>query len=199
YTDVEYPNLQYHFAPIHAVYQGVRPTLHQAFTTQLDQLRPRSSGEVNLLSSDPAHRPAAHFNYLSDAFDLMELTEAVKRIRELISQPAFDEFRGQELKPGPSVQSDKDIEHFLRAQSSTDYHPSCTCRMGNDDLAVVDEHMRVHGLERLRVVDASVMPDVVSGNLNAPTQMIAMRAADFILDRPQLEPYRPPFAFEHDA
>jgi choline dehydrogenase len=197
YTAVEYPNLQYHFAPVFAVYHGARPILHQAFTTQLDQLRPRSKGEVKLLSADPTHRPAAYFNYLSDTFDVAELTEAVKRIRELIAQPAFDEFRGKELKPGLGVQSDKDIEHFLRAQSSTDYHPSCTCRMGNDELAVVDEGLRVHGLDRLCVVDASVMPDVVSGNLNAPTQMIALRAADFILGRPQLSPYRPPFAFEH--
>lgn len=197
YTDVDYPNLQYHFAPIFAVYQGARPTLHQAFTTQLDQLRPRSKGEVKLLSADPAHRPAAYFNYLSDTFDVVELTEAVKRIRELIAQPAFDEFRGKELKPGLETQSDKDIERFLRAHSSTDYHPSCTCRMGNDELAVVDGELRVHGVDRLRVVDASVMPDVVSGNLNAPTQMIALRAADFMLGRPQLSPYRPPFAFEH--
>ncbi len=197
YTDVEYPNLQYHFAPIHAVYNGTQPTLHQAFTTQLDQLRPRSKGRIELLSPDPTSRPAAYFNYLSDPFDVGELAEAVKRIRELIAQPAFDAFRGKELKPGPDVKSDKDIEHFLRAESSTDYHPSCTCRMGNDEMAVVDQEMRVHGLERLRVVDASVMPDVVSGNLNAPTQMMALRAADFILGRTPLPPFRPQFAFEN--
>jgi len=195
YTDVEFPNLQYHFAPIHAVYEGARPTLHQAFTTQLDQLRPRSRGEVKLLSGDPTHRPAATFNYLSDPFDVAELTEAVKRIRELIAQPAFDEFRGKEIKPGPQIRTDADIAGFLRAATSTDYHPSCTCRMGDDDMAVVDEEMRVHGIESLRVVDASVMPDVVSGNLNAPTQMMALRAADFILGRKPLAPNRPRFDF----
>ena len=196
YADVEYPNLQYHFGPVYAVYEGTRPILHQAFTTQLDQLRPRSTGEIKLLSADPAHRPAAHFNYLSDSFDVGELTEAVKRIRELIAQPAFDEFRGREIKPGPHVQSDKDIERFLRAASITDYHPSCSCRMGNDEMAVVDQEMCVHGVERLRVVDASVMPDVVSGNLNAPTQMMALRAADFILGRDPPPPFRPRFSFD---
>ena len=195
YTEVEFPNLQYHFAPIYAVYDGARPTLHQAFTTQLDQLRPRSRGEVKLLSADPAKRPAATFNYLSDPFDVNELTEAVKRIRELIAQPAFDEFRGKEVKPGPQVRTDKEIVDFLRAETSTDYHPSCTCRMGNDDMAVVDQEMRVHGIDGLRVIDASIMPDVVSGNLNAPTQMMALRGADFILGRDPLAPSRPHFNF----
>lgn len=195
YTNVEFPNLQYHFAPIYAVYDGARPTLHQAFTTQLDQLRPRSRGEVKLMSADPTHRPAVTFNYLSDPFDITELTEAVKRIRELIAQPAFDEFRGKEIKPGPQVRTDAEIVDFLRAATSTDYHPSCTCRMGDDDMAVVDQEMRVHGIESLRIIDASVMPDVVSGNLNAPTQMMALRAADFILGRESLPANRPHFNF----
>lgn len=196
YTEVEYPNLQYHFAPIHAEYTGTKINLFQAFTTQLDQLRPRSRGEIRLLSANPEHRPAAHFNYLSDPFDLDELVQAVKRIRELISQPAFDQFRGQELLPGPGVISDADIEHYVRINTTTDYHPSCSCRMGNDEMAVVDQEMRVHGLQGLRVIDASVMPDIVSGNLNAPTQMMALKASDFILGREPLHKFRPPFHFE---
>ena len=95
YTEVEYPNLQYHFAPVHYEYHGTEIKLFPGFTTQLDQLRPRSRGNIRLLSADPSHRPAAYFNYLSDPFDAAELVEAVKRIRELISQPAFDEFRGR--------------------------------------------------------------------------------------------------------
>ena len=197
YTEVEYPNLQYHFAPVHYEYRGNNIKLFQGFTTQLDQLRPRSRGEVRLLSANPAHRPAAYFNYLSDPFDLCELVEAVKRIRELISQPAFDEFRGRELFPGPEMTSEKDLETYVRAEANTDYHPSCSCRMGTDDMAVVDEEMRVHGIEGLRVVDASVMPDVVSGNLNAPTQMIALKAADYILGRPQLPEFHAKFHFQH--
>lgn len=196
YSEVEFPNLQYHFAPVHYEYHGNEIKLFQGFTTQLDQLRPRSRGEIRLLSANPAHRPAAHFNYLSDPFDLAELVEAVKRIRELISQPAFDELRGKELFPGPAASSNRDIENYIRATVDTDYHPSCSCRMGTGEMAVVDEEMRVHGLEGLRVVDASVMPDIVSGNLNAPTQMIALRAADFILGRSPLPKYHASFHFQ---
>jgi choline dehydrogenase len=195
YSHVEFPNLQYHFAPIHSEYDGTKVSLYQGFTTQLDQLRPRSRGEIKLLSSDPAHRPAAHFNYLSDSFDIQEMVEAVKRIRELISQPAFDEFRGEELEPGPATTSDRDIEKFIRAATSTDYHPSCSCRMGNDEMAVVDQEMRVRGIDALRVVDASAMPDIVSGNLNAPTQMMALKAADLILNREPLPPFKAAFQF----
>ena len=186
YSPVEYPNLQYHFAPVQYALEGNHIKLFQGFTTQLDQLRPRSRGEIRLLSANPAHRPAAQFNYLSDPFDVKELVEAVKRIRELIAQPGFDDFRGAEVAPGPDCKTDQDLEHYVRAYAETDYHPSCSCRMGFDEMAVVDDQMQVHGIGSLRVVDASVMPDIVSGNLNAPTQMIACRAADYILDRGQL-------------
>jgi len=147
----------------------------------VDQLRPASRGHIALVSADPAERPAVHFNYLSDALDLRELREGYAKINELISQPAFDALRGERSDPAPDVESDAQIENWIRATASSDFHPSCSCRMGNDDNAVVDAEMKVHGLEGLRVVDASVMPAIVSGNLNAPTQMIAARAADFIL------------------
>jgi choline dehydrogenase len=196
YSEVEYSNLQYHFAPVHYEYQGSDIKLFQGFTTQIDQLRPRSSGRIELLSADPSQRPAAIFDYLSDPFDTRELVEAVKRTRELMSQPSFDEFRGKELYPGPETTSDKDIERYVRATASTDYHPSCSSRMGFDDMAVVDDEMRVHGVDGLRVVDASVMPDIVSGNLNAPTQMIALRAADFILGRKPLPEFHASFHFD---
>ena len=195
YTEVEHPNFQYHFAPVHYEYHGRSIRLYQGFTAQLDQLRPRSRGQVRLLSADPAQRPAAHFNYLSDPFDLGELVEAVKKIRELISQPAFDHLRGEELYPGSEATSDRDIEDYIRGHATTDYHPSCSCRMGHDEMAVVDEETRLRGLDGLRVVDASVMPDIVSGNLNAPTQMIALKAADMILGRPQLPPFHARFHF----
>jgi choline dehydrogenase len=118
-----------------------------------------------------------------------------KKARELISQPAFDEFRGVELIPGPQVQSEADIEQFIRDAAETDYHPSCTCAMGAGEMAVVDDQMKVHGIKNLRVVDASVMPQIISGNLNAPTQMIAARAADMILGKEQLGPIKATFAF----
>ncbi len=193
---VDFPNLQYHFAPVHHEYHGEKIKLFQGFITQLDQLRPRSRGEIRLLSADPAHRPAAYFNYLSDSYDMIELSEAVMCIRELLSQPAFDELRGKELRPGSDMTSKADIERYIRANATTDYHPCCSCRMGSDEMAVVDEELRVHGVDGLRVVDASVMPDIVSGNLNAPTQMMAYRAADFILGRNQLPDFHASFHFQ---
>ncbi len=199
YREVEYPNLQYHFAPIHTVYEGTRITLFNGFTTQIDQLRPRSRGQVRLLSADPQRRPAAFFNYLSDPLDLQELVEAVKRIRELIAQPAFDEFRGEEVEPGAGDVSDAAIEQFIRQAANTDYHPSCSCRMGTDEMAVVDQEMKVHGLDGLRVVDASAMPDIVSGNLNAPVQMMALKASDRILNRQPMPPSQVDFAFNHHS
>jgi len=180
---VDYPNLQYHYAPISASYEGRRLKLSQAFTLQVDQLRPASKGHVALISDDPAERPAVHFNYLADAFDLRELCEGYEKINEVVSQPAFDAFRGARCDPAPDVKSKTQVEDWIRATASTDFHPSCSCRMGIDDSSVVDAEMKVHGLEGLRVVDASVMPTIVSGNLNAPTQMIAARAADFILGK----------------
>lgn len=191
----DYPNLQYHFAPIHSIYHEHKITLHQGFTAQIDHLRPRSCGTVQLRSADPADAPRVRFNYLLEPFDLAKLTMAVKRARELIAQPAFDAWRGDELSPGAAVQSDRAIAQFIRATAQTDYHPSCSCRMGDDAMAVVDAQLRVHGTTGLRVVDASVMPDIVSGNLNAPVQMLAMKAADMILGRPPLPPFTAPFAF----
>ena len=113
-----------------------------------------------------------------------------------MQQPAFDAYRGTRINPAPDLRSDSDMEAFVRETASTDYHPCGTCRMGNDDMAVVDGELKVHGIDGLRVVDASNMPDIVSGNLNAPTQMIASRAADFILGRDPLPTERPQFHFE---
>ena len=196
---VPYPNLQYHFAPVVADFEGRRIKLSQAFTVMVDQLRPRSRGRLRLRTANPPDAPAVRFNYLADEFDLGELIEAVRAARELVSQPAFDEFRGRQLAPGPDVTSDSDIAAWIRSTTSSDFHPSCTCRMGDDGKAVVDEEMKVHGIEDLRVVDASVMPQIVSGNLNAPVQMIAERAADFIRARPQLPAFHARFHFDEPA
>jgi len=193
--DAVHPNLQYHFAPVFAEWQGRKIRLHQGFVLQADQLRPKSRGEIKLHSNDPNDRPAAHFNYLSHSDDLTELVEAMRTKDHLLQQPAFDEFRGERINPAPSLRSDRDLAQWVRANASTDYHPCGTCRMGSDAMAVVDAEMKVYGVDALRVVDASVMPDIVSGNLNAPTQMIAERAADWILGIPQLPPQQAPFHF----
>jgi len=183
---VDYPNLQYHFAPVSASYQGSKIILSQGFTLQVDQLSPASKGHIALNSANPHDKPAAHFNYLSEAHDLQELREGYRKINELVMQPAFIAFRGDRTDPVPEIKADSEVENWIRQTASTDFHPSCTCRMGNNDDSVVDAEMKVHGIESLRVVDASVMPEIVSGNLNAPTQMIAARAADFILGRKPL-------------
>jgi choline dehydrogenase len=197
--DVPYGNLQYHFAPVGTEYVNERIQLSQAFTANLDQLRPRSKGNIKLYSDNPRDAPVVRFNYLTDDFDARELVEAVRATRDLVAQPVFDEFRGRQLDPAPDITSDKDIEAWVRATATTDYHPSCSCRMGNDELAVVDEEMKVHGIEALRVVDASVMPQIISGNLNAPVQMMAERASDFIRGRDQLPAFHARFDFNEPA
>jgi len=194
-SEVAYPNLQYHFGPFHAEYSGRTIKLNQAFSIHVDQLRPKSVGCIALNSADPSDKPAAHFNYLNDEEDLQDLIDGVKLTRKLIAQPAFDEFRGAQLIPGPAINSDREIAAWIKATSSTDFHPSCSCRMGLDEESVVDAEMRVHGIESLRVVDASVMPQIISGNLNAPTQMIAERAADYILGKEQLAAINASFYF----
>ncbi len=195
-SDFPHPNLQYHFGAVWPEYRGRDIRLHQAWTMSADQLRPFSRGHVRLTSANPADPPVARFNYLSDRRDVIELMDGVRRMEEIFAQKAFDPFRGERILPAPGIRDDEELEAFVRETANTDYHPCGTCRMGHDPMAVVDGEMRLHGIERLRVVDASVMPDVVSGNLNAPTQMIAARAADFILGRPQLPPFRPAFHFE---
>eukprot|EP00035_Acanthoeca_spectabilis_P019141 m.415685 g.415685 ORF g.415685 m.415685 type:complete len:575 (+) comp16824_c1_seq17:2209-3933(+) len=197
---VGYPNLQYHFCPVVSTYNGSHLTLSAGYQVQIDQLRPHSRGAVTLATADPAAPPAALFNYLSDPRDLAELVDAYRTGQDLLAQPAFDGFRGKAALPvtGTRLHTDAEIEAWVRGTSGTDYHPCGTCKMGRGDdaTAVVDAELRVIGVEGLRVIDASVMPEVVSGNLNAPTQMIALRGADMIRGLPQLAPERPPFHFE---
>ena len=190
-----HPNLQYHFTPVYSEWRGRKIRLQQGYQLNCDQLRPKSKGEVKLRSRDPRERPATFFNYLSDPHDVQELIEGMNLMNELLTQPAFDEFRGSRITPAPAITTRNELENWVRANASTDYHPCGTCRMGNDTHAVVDQELRVHGIEGLRIVDASVMPDIVSGNLNAPTQMIAERAADYLMGRPQLPEAHAKFHF----
>ena len=154
-------------------------TLHACF------LRPRSRGRITLATNRASDKPRIEANYLGDAegFDLRMMVECAKVSREIFAQPAFDAYRGAPIYPARSDLTDAELVEFIRAKAETVYHPVGTCRMGNDDGAVVDPHLRVRGVEGLRVVDASVMPTLPGGNTNAPTIMIAERAADLILGR----------------
>ena len=194
----KYPNLQYHFAAAYNKYIGRKIVLSQGFLLQCDQLRPKSKGEVTLKSNNPYESPSSFFNYLSHPHDIKELREGFKKMIEIISQPAFDEFRGKRISPSPDINGDNDIDLWIRETATSDYHPCGTCKMGEGPEAVVNENLQVHGFKNLYVVDASVMPDVVSGNLNAPTQMIAERASDFILDKKQLNPLKANFHFQNN-
>jgi choline dehydrogenase len=153
-------------------------------------MRSRSRGWVRLRSTDPAEPPRILFNYLSEPDDLLEMRACVRLTREIFAQPAFDRYRGREIQPGDGVQSDAEIDAFVRRHVESAYHPCGTCRMGDeqDAMAVVDPQTRVRGLAGLRVVDSSIMPSVTTGNLNAPTIMLAEKAADHILGRGLLPP-----------
>ncbi|MFO1352612.1 MAG: choline dehydrogenase [Gammaproteobacteria bacterium] len=189
---VEQPDLQYHFLPIAMNYDGSHAQSTHGFQAHVGPMRPTSAGYIALRSSNPADPPAILFNYLRTEGDRREMRAAVRLTREIFARPAFDPYRGAELAPGSTVQTDADIDAFVRAHAESAYHPSCSCKMGEDVLAVVDGNMRVHGVENLRVVDASIMPSVVSGNLNAPTIMLAEKAADIILGAPPLAPEQTP-------
>ena len=130
-------------------------------------MRPTSTGFVKLKSTDPRDQPRIQFNHLMTENDRLEIREGVRLTREILAQEALTPYRGKELAPGVDVQSDAEIDAFARANGETSHHPSCTCKMGYDDMAVVDGEGRVHGVENLRVVDASIMPKVVTANLNA--------------------------------
>jgi choline dehydrogenase len=158
-------------------------------------MRSKSRGWVRLKSADPHDKPRILFNYLSEADDWTEMRACVRLTREIFAQASFDRYRGREIQPGNDVQSDEQIDAFIRAKVESAYHPSCTCKMGSaqDPQAVVDPDTRVHGLEGLRVVDSSIMPSVTTGNLNAPTIMLAEKAADHIMGHGLLPPEHAPF------
>jgi len=186
--DLAAPDLQMHFLPgvssgrIRGPFLKTPPGLYEGYgmSCNICHLRPESRGEITLRSGDPLERPAIFANYLAAESDLIAIREGVKKTREIFAQAAFDEIRGDETVPGKAVQSDSEIDAFVRRTGASIYHPVGTCRMGIDPASVVDEELRVRGVEGLRVIDASVMPYLVSANTNAPTIMIAERGAAFI-------------------
>ncbi|XP_042618872.1 choline dehydrogenase, mitochondrial [Cyprinus carpio] len=185
---VPHPDIQFHFLPSQVIDHGRVKSKIEAFQVHVGPMRSTSVGWLKLKSKDPFDHPIIQPNYLSTDTDVWEFRECIKHTREIFTQKAFDPFRGPEVQPGPAVQSDAEIDSFVRQKADSAYHPSCTCKMGSasDSMAVVDPALRVYGLQGLRVVDASVMPSMVSGNLNAPTIMIAEKAADAIKGIPSL-------------
>ncbi|WP_449065167.1 choline dehydrogenase [Planomonospora algeriensis] len=180
--DVVYPNLMFHFLPIAIRYDGSAPATGHGYQVHVGPMYSDARGSVRIRSADPRVKPALRFNYLSTAADRREWVEAVRKAREILSQPAFAPFDGGEISPGPAVRSDEQILDWVARDGETALHPSCTCRMGTDEMSVVDPAtMRVHGVEGLRVVDASAMPYITNGNIYAPVMMLAEKAADLIL------------------
>jgi choline dehydrogenase len=192
--EVAYPNLMFHFLPLAIRYDGSQPAAAHGYQVHVGPMTSDARGTLKLRSTDPRVHPALRFNYLSTEQDRREWVEAIRCARGILRQPAFDAFNDGELSPGPSVETDEEILDWVARDAETALHPSCTCRMGTDELAVVDPAtMRVHGVEGLRIVDASVFPYVPNGNIYAPTMMVGEKAADLIRGDTPLEPLRVPF------
>ncbi|MEU7941489.1 choline dehydrogenase [Microbispora bryophytorum] len=187
--DVDYPNLMFHFLPVAVRYDGSAPAGGHGYQVHIGPMYSDARGTVKIKSSDPRVKPALRFNYLSTDQDRREWVEAVRVARDILNQSAMNGFNGGELSPGPEVETDEQILDWVAKDGETALHPSCTAKMGVDEMSVVDPlTMGVHGLEGLRVVDASVMPYVTNGNIYAPVMMVAEKAADLILGNTPLAP-----------
>jgi choline dehydrogenase len=186
---VDHPNVMFHFLPIAIRYDGSAPAGGHGYQVHIGPMYSDARGTVKIKSVDPRVHPALRFNYLSTEQDRREWVEAIRVARHILTQPAMDPFNAGEISPGPSVQTDEQILNWVARDAETALHPSCTCKMGTDDDAVVDPRtMKVHGLDGLRVVDASVMPYIPNGNIYAPVMMVAEKAADLILEATPLPP-----------
>ncbi|HUZ54942.1 MAG TPA: choline dehydrogenase [Streptosporangiaceae bacterium] len=187
--DVPYPNLMFHFLPIAIRYDGSAPAGGHGYQVHIGPMYSDARGSVRVVSADPADHPALRFNYLSTDTDRREWIEAIRVARDILNQPALTPYNGGELSPGPSVATGEQILDWVRRDGETALHPSCTCAMGTGEMSVVDPaSMAVHGIDGLKVVDASVMPYVTNGNIYAPVMMVAEKAADLILGNQPLPP-----------
>ncbi|RWD93507.1 choline dehydrogenase [Mesorhizobium sp.] len=187
---VDYPDIQYHFIPAAVRYDGKKAAKSHGFQAHVGPMRSKSRGSVTLRSPDALAKPVIRFNYMSHPDDWSEFRHCIRLTREIFGQKAFDGFRGKEISPGSHVQSDDELDAFIRDHAESAYHPCGTCRMGRaDDLtSVVDPECRVIGVEGLRVADSSIFPRVTNGNLNAPSIMTGEKASDYILGRTPLTP-----------
>lgn len=187
---VDYPDIQYHFIPAAVRYDGKAAAKSHGFQAHVGPMRSKSRGSVTLRSPDPKAKPVIRFNYMSHPDDWAEFRHCIRLTREIFGQSAFDAYRGQELSPGSHVQSDDDLDMFIRDHAESAYHPCGTCRMGrvDDPSSVVDPECRVIGVDGLRVADSSIFPRVTNGNLNAPSIMTGEKASDHILGRTPLAP-----------
>ncbi|TIO06415.1 choline dehydrogenase [Mesorhizobium sp.] len=187
---VDYPDIQYHFIPAAVRYDGKAAAKAHGFQAHVGPMRSKSRGSVTLRSPDPKSKPVIRFNYMSHPDDWTEFRHCIRLTREIFGQSAFDPYRGREISPGSHVQSDDDLDAFIRDHAESAYHPCGTCKMGrtDDPMSVVDPECRVIGVEGLRVADSSIFPRVTNGNLNAPSIMTGEKAADHILGRTPLAP-----------
>ncbi len=185
---IEWPDIQYHFLPGAMRYDGNAAFDGHGFQVHVGHNKPHSRGTVKLRTPKVTDKPEIQFNYLQHQEDIEAFRACVRLTREIIGQPAMSAFRGAEIQPGEGVQSDAEIDAFVRSAVESAYHPSCACRMGENQNAVVDSETRVHGVEGLRVVDSSIFPTIPNGNLNSPTIMLAERAADLIKGKGMLSP-----------
>ena len=190
--EVPHPDLQVHFAPIaYGDNAAERKVIEHGYRVHIGPLRPRSRGRLWLTGDDPTVPPAFRFNYLGHRQDIVDFRASVAIAREVFAQAPLAPFRGRELSPGEDVRSDDEVDAWVRARAESGYHPAGTCRMGSDAAAVVDPQCRVQGVTGLRVVDAAIMPSIVSGNLNAPVIMMAEKAADMIAGKAPMPPRDP--------
>ncbi|MFT3671956.1 choline dehydrogenase [Aestuariivirga sp.] len=187
---IEYPDIQYHFLPAAMRYDGRAAFAGHGFQVHVGPMRTKSRGFIRVRNGNPKDDPRILFNYMSHPDDWTEFRACVRLTREIMRQKALDPFRAEEIQPGPKVQTDDEIDAFIRHHCESAYHPTGTCKMGakNDPMAVVDPECRVIGIANLRVADSSIMPQVTNGNLNGPTLMIGEKASDHILGRNPLPP-----------
>ena len=178
----ENPNVQFHFFPSFVIDHGLVPPSSHGYQLHASPNHPKSRGSITLRTSNPYDYPKILFNYLEDEDDLKQTRECIHLARKILSQPSLKPYSGREIGPGTDAQSDQQLDEYIKSNAETAYHPCGTLKMGIDNMAVVDEKLKIYGLENIRVVDASVMPEIPSANLNAPTLMIAEKASDIILN-----------------
>ena len=191
---IEWPDIQYHFLPAAMRYDGNAAVKGHGFQVHVGPNKPKSRGSVHVRSADPRVPPRVLFNYLEHEDDRAGFRACVRLTREIVSQPAFAPYRGAEIQPGAAIESDDEIDAWIRANAESAYHPSCTCPMGadNDPKAVLDPACRVRGIARLRVIDSSIFPTITNGNLNAPSIMVAEKGADMVRGRSPPPPSNAP-------